>query len=96
MLYRHAIGYVLRDKRLRLQLSLRDIADDAPMSLSFLSEVERGQKEVSSEILAKLAAALGTTVGELIAAASIVLLDWESQEETRAIANAGLVSIDLI
>lgn len=80
MLYRHALGYAIRNARLGLKLSLRDVADSAPMSLSFLSEVERGQKEVSSEILAKLSYALDITIGELIYQAATVLLDWEQQE----------------
>ena len=63
---RDALGDVLRDERHRQQRTLRDVADDAAVSVPYLSEVERGRKEPSSEMIAALAGALGTSVGELV------------------------------
>jgi transcriptional regulator with XRE-family HTH domain len=45
---------------------LRDVARDARVSLGYLSEVERGQKEASSELLNSICEALGLTLGSLM------------------------------
>ena len=58
VLIRQEIGDVLRTHRLRQGQTLRQVAARASVALGFLSEVERGQKEVSSEILASVADAL--------------------------------------
>lgn len=55
---REQIGDVLRDVRQRQGRTLRDVSHDARVSLGYLSEVERGQKEASSELLAAICAAL--------------------------------------
>lgn len=60
MLARREIGEVLRDVRLRKGRTLRQVAGRASVALGYLSEVERGQKEASSEILASVAEALDT------------------------------------
>jgi transcriptional regulator with XRE-family HTH domain len=73
MLYRDALGCAIRDARLKNGLTLRDVASTAPMALSYLSEVERGQKELSSELLERIAPALRTTVSELVIDASMSL-----------------------
>ncbi len=57
-LIRQEIGDVLRSHRLRQGQTLRQVAARASVALGYLSEVERGQKEVSSEILASVAEAL--------------------------------------
>ena len=49
---RQAIGEVLRDVRQRHGRTLREVSQRARVSLGYLSEVERGQKEASSELLA--------------------------------------------
>jgi transcriptional regulator with XRE-family HTH domain len=66
MLLRHAIGATLRRIRLDRSLTLRIVADDASISMPYLSEIERGRKEASSEILAVICRALGMTVIDLI------------------------------
>lgn len=66
MLLRHAIGATLRRIRLDRSLTLRTVADDASISMPYLSEIERGRKEASSEILAVICRALGMTVIDLI------------------------------
>lgn len=55
---RNELGDVLRDARLSQGKTLRDISSDARVSLGYLSEVERGQKEASSELLAAICEAL--------------------------------------
>lgn len=66
MLLRHAIGATLRRIRLDRSLTLRTVADDARISMPYLSEIERGRKEASSEILAVICAALDMTVLDLL------------------------------
>ena len=82
-LYRNALGYVIRDARLKRGMNLRDVATKAPMSLGYLSEVERGQKELSSEFIILIAKALGTTVSALAFQVAVTLEDWEQQEANK-------------
>ncbi len=58
MLLRDAIGSTLRRLRLEQGRTLRDLARDSAVSLPYLSEIERGRKEASSEILESLSRAL--------------------------------------
>lgn len=62
ILVRQEIGDVLRDFRLQKGQTLRQVATKASVALGYLSEVERGQKEASSEILAAVADALDTPI----------------------------------
>jgi transcriptional regulator with XRE-family HTH domain len=62
VLVRQEIGDVLRDFRLQKAMTLRQVASRASVALGYLSEVERGQKEASSEILASVADALDTPI----------------------------------
>lgn len=55
---RREIGDVLRGARQRQGRTLRDVSSTARVSLGYLSEVERGQKEASSELLASICGAL--------------------------------------
>jgi transcriptional regulator with XRE-family HTH domain len=66
ILLRHEIGDVLRDYRLERQMTLRDVSSSASVALGYLSEVERGQKEASSEILHSIAGALDVPLSQLI------------------------------
>ncbi|MDT0440102.1 MULTISPECIES: helix-turn-helix domain-containing protein [Streptomyces] len=68
-LWRDLVGDVLRRERLAQERTLKDVADAARISMPYLSEVERGRKEASSEVLAAAAAALGLTLGDLLALA---------------------------
>ena len=58
VLLRQEIGDVLRTHRQERGQTLRQVSSKASVALGYLSEVERGQKEVSSEILASVAEAL--------------------------------------
>jgi len=62
ILVRQEIGEVLRDVRQQKGRTLRQVASRASVALGYLSEVERGQKEASSEILASVADALDIPV----------------------------------
>lgn len=65
VLVRHEMGEVLRDVRLRRGDTLRQVAGRASVALGYLSEIERGQKEASSEILASVAEALDTPLSSI-------------------------------
>jgi transcriptional regulator with XRE-family HTH domain len=58
VLFRRLLGDVLRDKRNQRGLTLREVSAEARVSLGYISEIERGQKEASSELLASLCDAL--------------------------------------
>lgn len=77
VLLREAIGDRLRHARTNQRRTLRDISRAARVSLGYLSEVERGQKEASSELLASICDALALPLGELLhnVAADISALD---------------------
>jgi transcriptional regulator with XRE-family HTH domain len=66
VLVRHEIGDVLRDFRQKKGATLRQIASRANVALGYLSEVERGQKEASSEILASIAEALDVPLSAIM------------------------------
>lgn len=68
-LWRHVVGDVLRRERLGQERTLKDVADDARISMPYLSEIERGRKEASSEVLAAAARALGLGLADLLALA---------------------------
>jgi transcriptional regulator with XRE-family HTH domain len=65
-LLRRVIGGVLRRVRLRQGRTLREVAQAAGVSLPYLSEVERGRKEASSEVLAAICRALGINLSDLL------------------------------
>ncbi|CAM5393223.1 helix-turn-helix domain-containing protein [Streptomyces purpurascens] len=65
-LWRDLVGDVLRRERLAQERTLKDVADEARISMPYLSEVERGRKEASSEVLAAAAHALGLSLGDLL------------------------------
>ena len=66
MLFRSALGSELRASRIAQSRTLRDVAREARVSLGYLSEVERGQKEASSELLAAICNALNIQLSTLL------------------------------
>ena len=58
VLFRRLLGDALRAQRMRRGMTLREVSAEARVSLGYISEIERGQKEASSELLASLCAAL--------------------------------------
>ncbi|MDO5746325.1 MAG: helix-turn-helix transcriptional regulator [Actinomycetaceae bacterium] len=63
---REELGEVLRAVRRRQGRTLREVSAKAQVSLGYLSEVERGQKEASSELLAAICKALGIPMALLL------------------------------
>src|SRR3954471_19283245 len=64
-LWREAAGAVLRERRHGLEQTLAEVAERAGISVQYLSEVERGRKEPSSEVLAAVTGALRLTLVDL-------------------------------
>ena len=63
---RQVIGAALRRHRQAQARTLREVADAAGVSLTYLSEIERGRKEASSEVLEAICAALDLVLSELL------------------------------
>jgi DNA-binding Xre family transcriptional regulator len=63
---RDVIGDVLRDERLEQQRTLAEVARQAAVSLPYLSEVERGRKEVSSDVLSAICDALDLPLADVL------------------------------
>jgi transcriptional regulator with XRE-family HTH domain len=73
VLLRQLLGDALRHARLRQQRTLREVSAAARVSLGYLSEVERGQKEASSELLASICDALDVRLADVLREASASL-----------------------
>ncbi|NKY99010.1 helix-turn-helix domain-containing protein [Nocardiopsis alborubida] len=65
-LMRDLIGDLLRRTRTGQGRTLRDVAEDAQVSLPYLSEIERGRKEASSEVLAAVYRSLGLSLSDVL------------------------------
>lgn len=76
-LLRRELGDVLRESRLEQHRTLRDVASVARVSLGYLSEIERGEKEASSELLASIAAALELPLSQVMHDVSTRLAESE-------------------
>ena len=72
-LLREVIGDVLRRARTEQGRTLREVSDTARVSLGYLSEVERGRKEASSELLAAICEALEISLSDVLAEAAEVI-----------------------
>ncbi|MCW2888023.1 MAG: hypothetical protein QOE54_4773 [Streptosporangiaceae bacterium] len=81
VLLRQLLGDVLRQLRLRQGRTLREVSAAARVSLGYLSEVERGQKEASSELLASICKALGVPLSHVLREVSDQLSLAELQHE---------------
>jgi transcriptional regulator with XRE-family HTH domain len=66
ILLRRLLGDVLRRQRQRQGRTLREVSSSARVSLGYLSEVERGQKEASSELLSAICDALDLPMSEVM------------------------------
>ncbi|MDH6228575.1 helix-turn-helix domain-containing protein [Streptomyces chilikensis] len=84
-LWRDLVGDVLRRERLAQGRTLKEVAEAARISMPYLSELERGRKEASSEVLAAAARALGLGLEDL-------LIRVHSDLTTRSAAVPGAVS----
>lgn len=70
---RELIGDTLRTHRMRRRMTLREVSAKARVSLGYISEVERGQKEPSSELLAALCEALEVSLSRVLRDVSVQL-----------------------
>ena len=85
MLLRDAVGRELRAARVAQSRTLRSVARDARVSLGYLSEVERGQKEASSELLASICAALNIELSKLLGEVTVQIAQSEFKNEKKAL-----------
>jgi transcriptional regulator with XRE-family HTH domain len=83
-LWRDLIGEVLRRERKAQDRTLQDVADAARISMPYLSELERGRKEASSEILAATARALGLRLSDLVDLAHSRLGEYQTSAQPAA------------
>ncbi|GAA1887227.1 helix-turn-helix transcriptional regulator [Actinomadura graeca] len=81
VLLRQLLGDVLRQLRLRQGRTLREVSAAARVSLGYLSEVERGQKEASSELLSSICKALGVPLSHVLREVADQLALAELQHE---------------
>jgi transcriptional regulator with XRE-family HTH domain len=88
---RQVVGETLRALRLRQRRTLREVSSRARVSLGYLSEVERGQKEPSSELLAAITGALDIELSELFQEVSVVLRREEKLAGGRLAAVPGAI-----
>ncbi len=77
VLLRQEIGDVLREQRRQQSRTLREVSARARVSLGYLSEVERGQKEASSELLASICDALEMPLSRVLSQVSERVADAE-------------------
>lgn len=80
ILIRKVMGETLRELRMGSSMTLREVSVASMVSLGYLSEIERGHKEASSEVLFSIAAALGVSLSDLLAQVSdkIALIETEA------------------
>jgi transcriptional regulator with XRE-family HTH domain len=90
ILLRQLLGDALRHARLRQQRTLREVSAAARVSLGYLSEVERGQKEASSELLSSICDALDVRLADVLREVSESL---DLAELTRAPVERSMVSV---
>ena len=84
VLLRAHLGEALRRARQEQGRTLRQVSADAAVSLGYLSELERGQKEASSELLAAVCSALDTPLSSLLAGVSTEVARREAMLADRA------------
>jgi XRE family transcriptional regulator, stress-response regulator len=87
VLLRRVIGDALRARRQGQHRTLREVSTAANVSLGYLSEIERGQKEASSELLASICDALGAQLSEVLREASDTLAFAEAVDGVLAPVN---------
>jgi transcriptional regulator with XRE-family HTH domain len=89
VLLRRVIGDALRARRQGQHRTLREVSTAANVSLGYLSEIERGQKEPSSELLAAICDALGAQLSDLLRQVSDTLAMAEQVEDALVPVGAG-------
>ena len=89
-LLREVIGDVLRRARTEQGRTLREVSDTARVSLGYLSEVERGRKEASSELLSAICGALDIPLSRVLSDAG----EDMAREELAAVPHVSATNID--
>jgi transcriptional regulator with XRE-family HTH domain len=89
-LLREVIGDVLRRARTEQGRTLREVSDSARVSLGYLSEVERGRKEASSELLNAICTALDVPLSRVLSDAG----EDMAREELASVASVSATNID--
>jgi transcriptional regulator with XRE-family HTH domain len=84
VLFRRLLGDVLRAQRMRRGMTLREVSAEARVSLGYISEIERGQKEASSELLFSLCSALDLPLSAVLREVSDLVALEESLIEAPA------------
>ena len=84
-LMREVLGESLREQRTAQGRTLREVSQDARVSLGYLSEIERGQKEASSELLAAICGALDVLLSIVLDDVSQRLVSYESVAMLRVV-----------
>jgi transcriptional regulator with XRE-family HTH domain len=93
-LLREVIGDVLRRARTSQGRTLREVSDSARVSLGYLSEVERGRKEASSELLTAICGALEVPLSRVLTDAGERLAHQERMAVARATAGTANIDVD--
>jgi transcriptional regulator with XRE-family HTH domain len=78
VLFRRLLGDVLRSERMHQGMTLREVSATARVSLGYISEIERGQKEASSELLASLCSALDLPLSHVLREVSDAVAEQEA------------------
>lgn len=91
VLLRKVIGDVLRARRLAQHRTLREVSTAANVSLGYLSEIERGHKEASSELLGAICEALGVGLSDVLSDVSATFALAEQLSSTDALTTDALV-----
>jgi transcriptional regulator with XRE-family HTH domain len=94
LLLREAIGGTIRRARTERRRTLRDVSRDARVSLGYLSEIERGRKEPSSELLAAICDALALSLPELLDDVADSLRPETPRRAPARLAERRLVGVD--
>ena len=93
VLFRRLLGDVLRGARMQRGMTLRELSAEARVSLGYISEIERGQKEASSELLASLCQAMDLPLSEVLRdVADAVAVEELTVAELAGVEMAGVVS----
>lgn len=85
MLFREALGEILREERLARGMTLRTASANGCIALGYLSEVERGQKELSSEPLRSLTNGLGVPAHEVVFKAGLRMAGLDVPDTAEAL-----------
>lgn len=96
VLFRRLLGEVLRAARMQRGMTLRELSAEARVSLGYISEIERGQKEASSELLNSLCQALDLPLSTVLMDVSAAVADEEAALGVVAAAPLGAGTDDVV